>query len=902
MGPSNARRGVWVGVVVVVLAVIGGGLWWRQHPRAPAAPATSAAGQRGGPAGTAVARAAPVAPARVAITVRDERGPIAEASVRLAPSDGEIIVVRTGRDGVARADALEPGRWKVSASAVDHEPAALPETTLAAGVETALAIELVSGGRTLRGTVSDATGGPITGARIDAARLTTAARPGDAVATTFTAVDGTYHLSVAPGLVMVAAASADYAPQARKVEIGAAGAVADFALVPGGLVEGIVLDERTRQPVAGARVVAAHDSPMQLAETSARHAIAGGDGRFRLGGLRPGAWSLTASEGARFSKQPVSVGLGVAEQVGGVELRIGAGPAIRGTVVDETGAPAGNVEVHAFARGAFARTTADAGGAFVFERIGPGDYGLSASGGSYLPGATTQVALSVKDVDGVVVKVARGATVRGHVEPRQACEIQRGFDEGRMQAPAPPVSSGSDGEFVLGAVRDGALRLTARCAGGDQGATQVRVSRGMADVVIKVTAGGSIAGHVVDGDGKPVAGAGVVAADASGREMTMINNGALTSGAQTVSDATGAYLIGGLAPGSYQLDALDRGAMVPARKGPRVELAGSERKAGVDLVIDRPTGVIAGTVTGPDGKPVADAWVTVELDTMATMSERTNESAMVAFSMGPAAADSGFPPVLTDAQGHYEVRGLPRAIYGVTAEAQHGELRAHVERVKPDATVNVQLTAVAVLSGTVTGPAGPAALFSVELEGPSHAERSFAGGAFSFGRIDPGNYTVRVTSAEGNAHTSVVIKPGEPATLALTLVTNAIVIGTLVDATGAPLAGVAVILQPDRGEADPTVMLTGPPQRTGPDGRFRIEHAAERCVLIVLPSDPGHQQPFSKAGLGLEPGKTLDLGTVTVTPQKPGPGGGPGSGAPPPSPPLRQETRAPAGVLTAARR
>jgi hypothetical protein len=405
---------------------------------------------------------------------------------------------------------------------------------------------------------------------------------------------------------------------------------------------------------------------------------------------------------------------------------------------------------------------------------------------------------------------------------------------------------------------------------------------------------------VVDSDGKPVAGAGVVASEVSDGAQTVISNGVVTSGAQTVSDATGAYLIGGLAPGSYQLDPLDRGAMVSAHKAPRVELAANERKTRVDLVIDRPNGVIAGTVTGPDGKPLPDAWVVVEQDVMATMNERPRGESnrdMMAISMGGAPADSGLPPVLTDAQGHYEVRGLPRAVYDVAAEAQHGQLRARVERVKPDATVNVQLTAVAVLTGTVTGPGGPIALFSVELDGPSHDVRSFAGGEFSFGRIDPGAYTVRVTAPEGNAQAKLVVKSGEPASVALTLTANAIVIGTLVDPAGAPLAGVAVLLQADREEAEPSVMLSGPPMTTGPDGRFRLEHPAERSVLIVLGSDPMHSRPFWKRGLALERGKTLDLGVVTVTPPA-SPGPGPGSAAPP----LRQETHAPAGVVTASRR
>ena len=163
-----------------------------------------------------------------------------------------MLVATTGTDGVART-ALAPGRWAISASAHAHEPAALAAQAFAAGEDVALALTLVAGGRTLSGLVTDMTGGPIAGARIDAAKLDAATRPGDAIATTSTGADGRYQLTVAHGQLLVAVASADYASQARFVEVGAAGATADFALVPGGVIEGLVRDERTRQPVAGAR-------------------------------------------------------------------------------------------------------------------------------------------------------------------------------------------------------------------------------------------------------------------------------------------------------------------------------------------------------------------------------------------------------------------------------------------------------------------------------------------------------------------------------------------------------------------------------------------------------------------------------------------------------------------------
>jgi hypothetical protein len=69
-----------------------------------------------------------------------------------------------------------------------------------------------------------------------------------------------------------------------------------------GVIEGVVRDERTREPVAGASVLARRDTAaILLAEAGAHRATSGIDGRFRIGGLRPGAWELTAADPGPFA-------------------------------------------------------------------------------------------------------------------------------------------------------------------------------------------------------------------------------------------------------------------------------------------------------------------------------------------------------------------------------------------------------------------------------------------------------------------------------------------------------------------------------------------------------------------------------------------------------------------------
>jgi len=82
-------------------------------------------------------------------------------------------------------------------------------------------------------------------------------------------------------------------------------------------------------------------------------------------------------------------------------------------------------------------------------------------------------------------------------------------------------------------------------------------------------------------------------------------------------------------------------------------------------------------------------------------------------------------PYVTD---QLAMRRLPRASYALVAEAQRAQLRGRVGGVRPNATFDIRTLGVTSLSGTVTGPGGPSALFSVEIDGPTHAQRSFTDG------------------------------------------------------------------------------------------------------------------------------------------------------------------------------
>ncbi len=670
-------------------------------------------------------------------------------------------------------------------------------------------------------------------------------------------------MTVAEGELLVAASDPDYAPQSRYVEVGAAGATADFQLVPGGVIEGVVRVEHTKQPVAGAEVEARRDAPaMMLGEVARRGATAGGDGRFRIGGLRPGMYELGAHTASATTRAPTRVGLGVAEQVSNVEILIGAGPVVRGTIVDEAGTPvAGSIEIEGQRTGRLEDT--DKRGAFAVTGLAPGHYTLRGHADDFVPAASPDVELADKDVDGVRVVVRRGVKIKGHVDPRQICDVSAETEGVRGASVFEPTTTAADGEFTFGPADNGAVTLAARCPSGDQGSLEIHVAPGLAEQIVKVTPGGSIAGHVVDGAGKPVAGVTVMAAPQDKGDRTTIVNGVVTSGVQAITTGAGTYEVRGLAAGTYDVHALDRGKPLPTKTEAHVALGAAEHKTGIDLSVERADGLIRGTVTGADGKPLADAWVSVhqELeDMLASMSPHDTGSHTITIENTDDGANEA-APALTDAAGHFELGGLPRVPWTVVAEAQAGKLRARQGGVKPDATITLQALGVASLSGTVHAP-GPITSFSVELDGPTRAQRGFANadGTFAFASVDAGAYTVRVTSPAGNGEATVTVVGGQPATVDITLASNAVVIGKLVDPSGKPIVGAPVTTVPDAGNGKVSVSLEGPPPLTGADGGFRVEGKAGKAALVVL-RDP----TFVRPGLVLVAGQTLDLGTITVS-------------------------------------
>jgi hypothetical protein len=90
--------------LLLVVAAGDGVLWWWKSGKddAPATEAVTGPADRGSQAPSAAPRKQP-APAGIEVTVTGERGPIGGAVVRLAPEDGEVLVVQAASTRCSRA-------------------------------------------------------------------------------------------------------------------------------------------------------------------------------------------------------------------------------------------------------------------------------------------------------------------------------------------------------------------------------------------------------------------------------------------------------------------------------------------------------------------------------------------------------------------------------------------------------------------------------------------------------------------------------------------------------------------------------------------------------------------------------------------------------------------------------
>ncbi|MEO6772628.1 MAG: sigma-70 family RNA polymerase sigma factor [Kofleriaceae bacterium] len=340
-------------------------------------------------------------------------------------------------------------------------------------------------------------------------------RAGAAVAGADVSCDDTHALSDASGAYMfsdladdhckLSATSGDRSTPPLDVTITSAAQVIDLDLAASSTIRGQILDVRGA-PVTDAFIVArasAHPSDQCTGATD-------DTGAFACSGLHGGDYDLAAypAPGTRpfhaTSNPPIHVDRGGDAKV---TVTVDAGLlAIRGTVVDDTGAPIADALVEALSSSTapvsitiepMPSVRTDGAGAFTIERLAAGTYNLRAHAGE--GGETVRAGIAAGDT-GVEIRIARAGSIAGDLvgftTPPEVT-IHRVTFNGGVSATATVDGA----TFMATGLEPGTYRLEAfdHAVGQEADATTVAVESGRsAHATLTSRARGSVEATVLD--------------------------------------------------------------------------------------------------------------------------------------------------------------------------------------------------------------------------------------------------------------------------------------------------------------------------------------------------------------------------------------------------------------------
>jgi len=812
--------------------------------------------------------------------------------------------------------ALAPGRYVLTATAPGHLPGQRGDVALRAShANTGLDLALERGGHALRGTVSDVSGGPIEGAVV--------AIEGDgegnfinfsrATYPALTDADGQFVVQVRDGVYTVSAWHPDYTDDSETADVAGGPREVALRLTPAAAIEGVVRASDSGAPVAGAIV-----SDGEMGGLGGSAAQTDADGRFRLGRLQPGPHKLMAVAAGHATSEPVKVELGIGEALTGVEIRVDRAFKITGFVVpkDDPRRSLDGVMVAAYSLSpmAIAPATGPSGSDGYFEIFGvkPGTYSLGSIAEEALPEILggPSVTVDAADVTGVVIQLDRGVTLRGRVEPPALASIsltladdEPGFLGALSNLGNMFVRGRADprGAFTLRPVKPGPLRVIAEAPDGSRGQLDVEVgARGVDDVVVVLEPRASATGRVVDAGGAPLRSGSVEYQPRRPKERggMMISFNMRDRNRAPIGE-DGSYTLRGLDGGEYDVRVLDRAGNVVRWAGPpdqkfspaRKTLAAAVANTGLDYTVERRDGVLRGVVVGPDGAPLADAWVTASPARLSGAEsmfhrpepDRSDERVGVVPELpkdDELEGSGGLPlglgrgePVLTGEDGRFEITGLARRTHTLQVEALRGSARARLSDVAIGSDVRLQALPLAEIAGRVRVGGQPVARYELVITrkhggGTSRDTETVrrADGVFELDHLEPGAYKLTATADAGHVEHELELTAGERARVELELRPWARLRGLVLDGrTGAPLAGLSLMaIQPDTFQASTMVdTMLGKGSRTDAAGRFEVQRiAAGKGTLKISDGDITAGRTVAEVKFEVEAGAEQDLGTI----------------------------------------
>lgn len=805
--------------------------------------------------------------AAISGTVRDEQGrAIAGARVCATPDGGELeghdpgfpICTKSGKDGSYAIDELWPIPTRVDASAKSYVPATwsekstggarLRQVRLRAG-QTRKDVDLVmrSGGVRVEGVVKDIAGGGIDGAYVTLfAGRWWRGRQGAAVVQTD--ADGAFEAWVEPGDVRVTARADGYATGSTSAV--APGEFIETFLTPESVLVGEVVHAETGQAVAGV-LVTAEGATSGFFSSDEGWGRTNDAGVFRIGGLEPGIYKPSVTDGELYGMAAEQVHLGLGQTSDSVVLRVHPAALVTGVVaVAGTGesCASGSVVLTEIETKRKARAQVGDDGKVTVEALLPGTYTVKVNCTGFVAREDYEdITIEDTSLEDLKWEVDAGLTVAGQVvdgdgEPVRgiAVRAQLVLDEGdeRRQTSSGYANTEDDGRFEMTSLLPGQYEVSAgnRWEGrpGNEDPLEIALEEGESvdDLLIELPSTGALRGNVKDSKGQPVAGVEIMA---NGVESSARGRG------RTRDD--GSWAIDHILPGEVRVTALGEswgrelrapGTSEDDLQGQTVEVVAGEEHE-VNLVVMQHDGQITGTVVDDLG-PVVDAFVSAERISEKAGANAANARRSVRWSWNER-------PVLTEQDGSFTLANLEEGNYLIRAHRKGGG-EAIAEDVAVGTSVKLSIASTGDLAGTVTAGSKPPEQFTIQavdrVNAVSRRDTYFrSGGKWRLTQMPPGTYTVTATSSDGTAKLDgITIGEGESREdLTLALSGRVTVEGRLVDAdSGKPVGGLEVSISSRAGGGFSFMSDQGGKERANvsdSDGRFKVEDAPVGKVRIV---------------------------------------------------------------------
>jgi protocatechuate 3,4-dioxygenase beta subunit len=406
----------------------------------------------------------------------------------------------------------------------------------------------------------------------------------------------------------------------------------EVALVHGATLRGSVRDE-SGAPVAAAEVAARATAIWGFPGEELSEVKSDANGAFELAHVRPGKCLLIASLDGRLDSEALKLELADGEQRAGLELvltrgaviagevRLAGGGALEGAGVQVTFDPEALSGMGAFnaARGASGRSQSSADGRFEVSGLGKGPFRVEASlERTAADGAKetwrARVSAIKPDTRDLVLELAAPIALSGRVQSLAGAPVPE-FQVRAVEASGIAWIPGEsrqercvdpEGDFVLRGLAAGQWTLDASAEGfGPMTPLELTLPRATDEpLVLVLTPAATIAGTVLDPQGKPVGGALVTLHAELQERIQRVQDSADTPEATSAED--GSFLLGDLASGTSTILAQRDGF---AASEPAAVVATPEAPASGVVLRLRKGALLTGEVYGPDEKLAAGVQV-----------------------------------------------------------------------------------------------------------------------------------------------------------------------------------------------------------------------------------------------------------------------------------------------------